>query len=157
MTTSINKATVIPDVWQNFYDRIKDQVKTVTITGAKVITVQNYVSSDPDQLLDSKSNYPIAVIKTPSLEYGPVTMTRGKYMGTIDIEIYTNQGESADKFESSIINAIETYVRDLRLIGLTTVELGNTDDDSVSRDGLKIHVRKVTYKLVYKYTKTRSF
>ena len=157
MTTSINKATVITDIWQNFYDRIKAQVKTVVITGSKTITVQNYVSSDPDQMLDSKSNYPIIVIKTPSLTTEQATMTRGKFVGTIDLEIYTNQGEAADKFLSSMIDSIETYKRDLRLVGIIDVELENTDDDSTTRDGIKIHVRNATFKIGYKYDKTRSF
>jgi hypothetical protein len=157
MVTSVSKSTIIQDVWKNFYDRVKAKVTTVSITGSETITVQNYVSSFPDQLLDSKTNYPVLVVRTPNFSTEQFTLTRDNFIGTIDLEIYTNQGESADKFLSSILNAIETYKRDLRLVGIVEVELQDTESDNYERAGLRIHYRRATFNLSFKYTMTKSF
>ena len=64
---AISKSTIIENIWKEFYDRLKAQVISVDITGGDTITVQNYVSSFPDQLLDSKDEYPILVVETPKI------------------------------------------------------------------------------------------
>ena len=84
MATSVSKASIIPDIWKNFYDRIKAQVTTTTITGATTVTVQNYISSFPDELLDTKSNYPIIVVNDPKVPTEVLTAGKTKIDGTIE-------------------------------------------------------------------------
>ena len=155
--TSVEKSTAVENIWKEFFDRVKSQVTTVEITGSNTITVQNYVSSFPDQLIDSKTDYPILVVETPSLVGDSFTMTKDKIEGTISLSIYTNQGESADKFLSKIIDSIETYKYDLRGAGLSQVKLDSTDSDMVTRDAIKVHMRQSSFKFKFHYTKTGAY
>ena len=154
---TIEKSTVIENIWQPFYDRIKDQVTSVTITGSVVVTVQNYVSSFPDQLIDSKSDYPILVVETPIINVEDFTSGKDKFEGTINVEIYTNQSESADKFLSQIIDSVETYKHTLRVDGLAMIKLDSTDSDMVSRPHIKVHMRRATFAFTSYYTKTGAY
>ena len=153
----VGKSSIIENVWKEFYDRVKSQITSVSITGSTTITVQNYVSSFPDQLVDSKSDYPILVIETPSVNVDSFTLGKDKFKGTINIEIYTNQSESADKFLSKIIDSIETYKYTLRGNGLSMVKLESTDTDMVSRPKIKVHMRRATFTFTSYYTKTGAY
>ena len=153
----ISKSTVIENTWKEFYDRIKDQVTTTTITGSTEVTIQNYVSSFPDQVIDTKSAYPIIVIETPKFSNVPFTIGKDKLDGTISIEIYTTQAEAADKLLSQVIEAIETYKHSLRGVGLTMVKLDSTDSDHVSRDKINIHTRTANFTFGFHYVKTGAY
>lgn len=122
-----------------------------------VVPIQNWVSSFPDQLIDSKSNYPILVIENPSFSNESFTMTKATYEGQIGIEVYTNQGESADKFLSQILEAIETFKYQLKLVGVSMVKLDRTTSDRVSRDKLSIHTRRAMFKFKFNYGKTLAY
>lgn len=145
MTNSVNKISLVADIWKNFYDRVKAQVTTVTITGPIVITVQNYVSAMPDAMLDVKSNYPIIVVKSPKVPTGKFTEGKKVVDGTITIETYTNQSEAGDKLISLVNNSIETYIPDLGQVGFRRIEVEDSDDDFVKRGKIKIHVRTTTF------------
>jgi hypothetical protein len=157
MANVVNKASIIPDIWKNFYDRIKAQVTTTTITGSVVVTVQNYISSFPDNMLDTKSNYPIIVVNDPKVPTGPLTVGKTRIDGTIELEIYTNQAESASKFISLMINAIETYKGDLAGVLIKNIEIVDTNQDSAIRGDIKLHNRSVTFSFTHTYAKTGGF
>lgn len=155
----IVKSTLIENTWKEFYDRVKSQVTTTTITGSVVINIasNSYVSSFPDQLIDSKSDYPILVVETPTFSGDTFTIGRETLSGTINIEIYTNQAEAADKFLSQIIDSIETYKHSLRESGLSMVKLDGVASDHVSRDKINIHVRSASFKFDFRYLKTGAY
>lgn len=153
----IEKSTVIENTWKEFYDRIKEQVVSTTITGGVDITVQNYVSTFPDKLIDSKSNYPILVIDTPKFDGETFTMGKETLNGSIDIEIYTNQAEAADKFLSQIIDSIETHKYTLRTNGLSMVKLSGITPDNVSRDKINLHTRMASFTFKFRYVKTGAY
>lgn len=157
MTNTISKESIIPDIWENFYNRIKDQVTIVFLNFGKDITIQNYVSSFPDQLIDTKSEYPIVVVNDPKVPTEPLTVGKTRIDGTIEVEVYTNQAESASKFLSLIINAIETYKGDLSSVLIKNVEVIDTNQDSATRGKIKLHKRSVTFSFTHTYAKTKGF
>jgi len=157
MTNVVTKSTIIPDTWKNFYDRIKDQVTTVEITGSNTITVDNYVSSFPDKLLDSKSNYPIIVVEDPNTPTENFTSGKTRIDGSIVIGVYTNQSESASKLLAKIIDSIETYKGDLSTVGIKEVKVSGTSQDSATRGEIKLHYREVTFNFIIFYNKTNGF
>lgn len=157
MTNTISKESIIPDIWENFYNRIKDQVTIVFLNFGKDITIQNYVSSFPDQLIDTKSEYPIVVVNDPKVPTEPLTVGKTRIDGTIEVEVYTNQAESASKFLSLIINAIETYKGDLSSVLIKNVEVIDTNQDSATRGKIKLHKRSVTFSFTHTYAKTAGF
>jgi hypothetical protein len=156
-TTAINKSTIIENIWHNFYDRLKAQVTTTTITGSVTVTIQRYDNSYSDEDFNTKSNLPILIVETPLIDIKPLTFGKSEARGTINIEIYTTQSESADNFSSKILDAIETYKGDYAKVGLKDIQVENTDTDFVERSGIKIHVRRVRFSFVYYYNKTRAF
>ena len=154
MVTSISKSTLVEDIWKNFYDRMKAQVTSVTITGSVTVTVQNYVSEFSDKLLSTQSNYPIIVVSSPVLTTDYYTASKDKLPGTIDISVLASSAEAADKFLSKIIDSVETYRPDLRTVNMTMVKLDDTDPDMVERSGIKIHSRRARYSFEFRYTKS---
>jgi len=157
MSNTISAATRIPDIWSNFRDRIKDQVTTVTITGSVVVPVKNWISSFPDTILDSKSNYPIIVIEDPKTPTDILTAKKTQIVGSIKVGVYANQSESASKFLSQIINAIETYKGDLAKVGIRKIEVADTSTDFFNRDKIKVHYREVIFDFTLFYTNTVGF
>ena len=151
---SISKSSITEDVWKIFYDRMINQVTSVTLVNNDTYTVQNYVSAYSDKMLSVKSNYPILIIESPSFSTDYYTASKDKFDGTINIEIYTNQSETADKLFSKIIEAVETYKPTLRASGVYRTKLTDTDTDMVERSGLKIHMRRATFSFEYNYIKT---
>ena len=162
MANSITKSTVIESIWKNFFDRIKSQVTSVNISDkgvpeSKTITIQTYASTFPDNEIDTKSKYPILVVDSPSVESDYFTLDKDKIFGSVTIDIYTNQAESADKFLSKIIDAIETYKHDFNGIGLIKIKLSDTTSDSVQRNQIKLHLRSAIFDFEYHYSKTRGY
>jgi len=154
MAISIAKSTIIENIWKTFRDRLVAQVTTAPLTATEDVTIQNYVSAYSDKMLSVSTNYPMLVISTPSINSSYFTTAKDKYTGTIDIEIYTNQAVTADKFLSKIIDAIETYRLDMRKAGITMTNLDGTDIERFDRNGIKIHMRRARYSFEYHYTKT---
>lgn len=154
---TVSKSTIIENTWKEFYDRVKAQVTTTTITGSVVVNVQNYVSSFPDNEIDSKSAYPIIVINSPKFSGEVFTIGKDKLDGIIEIEVYTTQAEAADKLFSQVIDSIETYKHSFREAGLTMVKLDDTDSDHISRDKINIHTRMAQFKFSFQYVKTGAY
>lgn len=157
-TTAITKSTIPTTIWKNFYDRIKDQVTTTTISispGSQ--TIQTYASSYSDIDFSSSSNFPLIVIDSPRVPQEQFTIGYTQVNGTIDIEVFATNSQAADKFIGLINNAIETYKTDLAGVGLTMVELDDSDNDFFEKGNLKIHSRRSRFTFNYKFSRTRGF
>ena len=133
---------------------MEDQVTSVTLVNNDTYTIQNYVSAYSDKMLSIRSNYPILIVESPSFDTDYYTASKDKFMCTINIEIYTNQNQTADKLFSQIIEAIETYKPTLKSSGIYRTKLMDTDTDMVERGGLKIHMRRATFSFEYNYVKS---
>jgi len=143
--TSVNKISLVSDIWKNFRDRIIDQVTSVDITGSQTITIKNTFTSFPDFETESKDNYPIIIIESPSISSDMFTNGKNMVSGEISIEIYATQAEAAEKFLSKISNAIETYVPSLGQVGFRNVYISDSDSDSAERGQIKLHLRSITF------------
>lgn len=155
----IQKSSMINNIWKNFYDRLNSDVQgeSVSVRGTSITLSNRPTASFPDQEIDTKSTYPLLVIETPSISTDRFTLSKTQVEGTITIEIYTNQGEAADKFMDKIIDSIETYKGDLADAGLHNIQIDSTDSDMVQRGEIKIHMRSVTFSFVFRYSKTRGY
>lgn len=158
MANVVNKETLIEDIWRNFYDRIKSDVSSVTISTEPFnVVVKGYHNTYSDEIIDNKSNYPFIIIEDPKLSTEQFTLTRTRLDGTILVEVYTTQSISASKFLSLIINSIEKYKTDLAIVGIHNVDLESTDSDMYMRGAIKVHYRSATFKFNCKYSRTRAF
>ena len=152
---ALTKSTVSAAVFGNIYDRISTNVTSVTLSDSTTSTIQTYTASFPDKEMDTKSNYPICVINTPSLSWENFSLTKKQVVGTFDIDIYTTKAESADLFSDAIINSIETYRFTLgNTDKMVWVNLESTDYDSVMRGKIKVHVKSCTFSFNFKFTKS---
>ena len=157
-TTTITKSTISNAIFKNFYDRIKDQVSSVTISispGSQ--TIQTYASSYSDVDFSSKSNFPILVVNSPRIPQEQFTFGKTQVNGTIDIEIYATNSQAADKFLDAINNAIETYKGTFSSVGLKQIELDDTDNDFVEHGNIKVHMRRSRFKFIYYFSRTQAF
>jgi len=154
--TALDKSKIIQTVYENIYDRLKDTVTAVTITGATTVTIQTYTGSYNDKVFDTKSNYPILLMNTPKFSWDTFTITKKAVEGTFTVDIFTTQGESADKFLDAIIDSIETYRGDLKHTGkMSFVDLESTDSDTYIRGNMRIHVGSCTFSFRYIFDGTR--
>lgn len=145
------KSTVDSGIWRLFYDRIKAQVTSVSITGPATITIQNYRSDFPDDLLDKSSEYPILLVEDPDLPTERETLGRDKMNGSIVVTIFTTQKEASSKFISAIRDAIETYRPTLFINGVTEVFPQEVLYDNVRRGQIKIHMKSITFNFKFRY------
>lgn len=150
---SIDKATKTDNIWKNFYDRIKSNVTSVATNLNEVGTseVVTYSSSYSDKLLDEKAKYPIIIVEDPELPTDKFTFTKAVADGTIDISVLTTQNIAAVRFKDKIIDSIETYQKELALVGIKEVGVDSTDKDNFSRGALNVHMRSVRFKFKYRY------
>jgi len=154
--SALSKSTIIQKVFENIYDRLADNVSSVTITGSNSITIQTYTNSYGDKNVDEKSDYPILVVNSPEIDWEDFTFTTKKCMGTFSVDILCTQSEAADKFIDAIINSIETYRDDLKSVGMQFVNLEGTSRDQFFRGKIKIHVRSCEFSFEYIFTKSQT-
>jgi len=119
--------------------------------------VQTYTSQYSDVTFNSRSNYPIIVVQTPTFSHEYFSLGSSVAEGTIDISIYTTNAQAADRFLDAINNSIETYKDDLREVGLRFVDLVGIDTDMFERGHMKIHRRTVTWRFNYIFAKTIAY
>lgn len=154
----LNKSTIIENIFKNFLDLIKDNVTSVKIddkgvTDAKTVNVQTYTSDFPAKLIDSKDNYPIISVVSPSLtSSGLNTYGKRSYEGMVDIDIFCTNAPSADKFLSSVLDTIEKNKSTLFGNGFTLVDLEDTDRDSFTRESFVTHYRRARFRIRCVYT-----
>jgi hypothetical protein len=150
MTNSISKATMMNDIWKNFYDRIRSQVTSVSITSDPyTVTIQTYTEAFPDKKVELPSQYPICIINYPLKDSQIFTFGKTQASFIIDIEIYTTQAQSADKFQDALDNAIETYRRDIDIV--------STDSEMFQRGEIKLHRRLTRWKMNYVFPRTTTW
>lgn len=155
---TISKSTIVSDIWNEFYTRIKSQVTSVNISispGSQ--TIQTYASSYSDVNFTSKDNLPIIVINSPRIPTEQFTLTKTQVNATIELEVYCTNSQAADKFLDAINYAIETYKGDFADLGIHMLELDDTDDDFVSQGDFNVHMRMCRWRFNYKYDRTRSY
>lgn len=152
--TTLAKATITQTVFENIYDRLKDNVTVVTLADATTSTIQTYSSSFPDKPLDDKTDYPILIVNSPDLDWEDFSLAKKRANGSITIDIFTTKSESADLFIDAIIESIETYRDDLALAKMSWVNLESTTYDSFTRGGFKVHVKSATFRFAHHFTKT---
>jgi len=154
----ITKNTLVSSVWKNFRDRIVSQVNSVSLSispGSQ--TVQTYASSYSDVNFSSKDNFPIIVIESPRIPQEQFTFGKTQVNGTIILEVYATNSQAADKFLDAINEAIESYKHEFSDLGIHMLEVDDTDNDFVEHGNIKIQIRRVTWRFVYRYTRTTGY
>jgi len=158
MSVNITKSTIVNTIFRNFYDRIKDQITSVTLSispGSQ--TIQTYASSYSDVDFSSKDNFPILVVNSPKIPQEQFTLGKTQVNGVIDIEVYCTNSQAADKFLDAINNAIETYKYEFASVGLKQLELEDTDNDFVEHGSIKVHIRLSRWRFLYYFNRTGGF
>ena len=157
--SALTKSTIIQNTFTNIYDRLADNVTSVTITGAAVITIQTYTNSFNEKMISEKDNYPILIVNSPTIEREiDWTLTKKKAFCSFTVDILTTQKEAADKFLDAIKESIETYRDNLRNPGdMLVVNFRDTDTDDSQKGAFMVHMRSGTFTFEFIYTKTRTY
>jgi len=147
----LNEDSITTSTWRNFYDTLKNNVTSVTIQGAGLVTIQNYVAAYTDKMLDSKENYPIMIINSPEFSFNPLTWKSKETTGRIEIEIMTTSSQSADKFKDLIQKTIRDNETTLASYGLDEVELDDTASSFYTRGAISVHSRKLVWRFKFAF------
>jgi len=151
---TITKATISNAIFKNFYDRIKSVTSVDISISPGSQTIQSYLSSYSDVDFSSKDNFPVIVVNSPKVPQEQFTLKKTQVNATIDIEVYATNSQAADKFRDSINNIIETYKHEFADLGITELELDDTDEDFVEHGKVKVHIR--TSRFIFKYYFART-
>jgi len=147
MTVTVNKATILKNVFKNFYDLI------VAISGFSTIVWPTF----PYNILDAKGDYPVIVINSPEISWEPFTLSKNVVEGTISIDVFTNTPSETDTKADLINNKIETSKRTLADVGLRQVNLDSTSTDMASQGKIKVHLKTSTFKFKFYFTNTSAY
>lgn len=147
MTVTVDKSTVIENIYKNFYDLI------VSITGFTTIVYPEF----PDVSLTTESSYPMVILDSPEISWEPFTFGIGVLDGTISVTVYTTVPKDTDQYASDISDKIETSKHTLAGVGLRDVQLEPTDKDFVPHGKIKVHFKTLTFRYKFYFTKTVAF
>lgn len=147
----VEDETIVSDIFETFYDFLKERVKEVELSDGSIVAIQTYTAAFPDYDIDRKEKYPILVIGTPIIEWKPITFQKYSATGTISISIFCTKAEACDKFANLINDSIKKEQDYFNSKNLYQVELDSFDTDEFLREKMKIHVRILTFKFVYDF------
>ena len=147
MTVQVSKASVIENIYKNFYDL------TNAISGFSGIVYPAF----PDVALDDRSNYPVIIINSAEIGWDTFTFGKNLLEGTLTIDIYTTSAETSDQYASDIHNQIETSKFTLAGLGLRQVHLLNTDTDMAAHGLIRVHLKSLTFEYKFYFAKTAAF
>jgi len=159
MVNTINKETLISDIWKNFFDTVKNNVTSVTINGTGgpntvTISVVKYSGEDSYLEIEHKEDYPRIIVHSPRLPSEQFTFGRDQINGSIIIEAYATQKEAAAKLISSVMYYLETNRNSFRRYGLYQIQVDTTDEDQYTRGGLNIHVSRAIFRFKNRITRS---
>ena len=144
MSVTVTKATIRANVYKNFYDLIN----SISELSGKVYPKYS------DKVRDEKSDYPTCIIYPASVPKPEnLTVTKGRIIGSILIEVYATNDKDADSLSDSVDDKIDNSLHLLSQQGIRRVELDIEDDDIDIRGKIKGFIKALTYNFEYFYTK----
>ena len=151
---TISKATIVANIWENFYDRVN-----ATVTDPNVANRSKWIySTFPLEDIENRSiDWPVIVINPIGITWEKFSLTKNYAVGSIDIELYTTSAANLDTYTDYILNGIETSKAILRAVGLEFIYLTGRTTDVVFRGKNTIHVNTLNFTFRYVFTKTRTW
>ena len=143
----ISKATIISDVYKEFYDLVK------AISGFTTIVYPTF----PEAVMDGKADYPVVTINSPDIAWETFTFGKNVLNGTISIDVYTTTAKDTDVKASSVNEKIETSKTTLCSAGLRQVNLESTTTDMVPHGKIKVFIKTLTFAYKFYSSKTRAW
>jgi len=153
MVTSVTKSKIVETTWKNFYDRLKANVTSVSITGPTTVTIQTYASAYNEKMFETKSNFPILIVNMPELTDVANTFRDAISEGRIDIEISATQAEAADKFIDAINTSIQGYIDTFATYGITELYCDGVSSTQNIYGKINVHVRTATWRFEVEFTR----
>jgi len=154
---TINKETYISDIWKLFRDRINSSITSIDTVGFGTVNVKGVYSTYPDTISDSKNDYPIIVIESPSISTEDFTMTKSKVNGEVKIEVFATSKEVLEKILMKVIDSIETYKSDLANNNIKNVVVLSNNYEMFKHGSIKIHYGWIRFSFKYYYDKTLAW
>lgn len=146
MATTISFSTIDTNIYKNFYDILN-----------AVASLSDKIHPEfPDITLDSKSDYPVAVLDSPINPWEKVTMGRNKVMGHIDFSYYCTTAKDRDTVGSLANAAIESAKSSLASVKLQNVT-AEVSKDMVPHGNIKVYIVTLTINYRYTFVSTRGY
>lgn len=145
-------------VWKNFYDLIKDNVKSVYIygsggAGTKKVDIKSIVSQYAEKGFDKSSDYPIIVVNMPTNDFSNLSFREMLVKGDIVIECYATQTETRDKMVEAITYQIISNRSELMTYRITLSDNPIQDQDSgqYTRGGINVNYGMIRISYEFNY------
>lgn len=143
----MERSQVRDTIWNLFYDRIVDQVTSVTLLNSTVVTIQKYANAWNSSKIKNKSDLPILIIEPPKFSTEQIKFKTTRYTGLITIYINTTQKEAAIKFIDAINESIESYRTTLKNTSdIKFLEIDDEDDGNLDLNTFRGYYQLVRYK-----------
>ena len=144
MATTVSRATIAKNVMDNFIDLMKCNTETITIWDPSKKeyqdhTIQRFSSTYSDSMLKSKTNYPVLIVRKPSLPENFLTYRNMQVEGTIILEIHATNSLVTTQFYDQMKEIIITNKSVLSGVGIKEVIFTEDDEDTETRNGFKDH------------------
>lgn len=150
---TVSSSNIGVDVWRLFYDRIKSQVRSVTLSNGDIARIKDYSDSFPDRKKETGADYPIILINHPEIGTEPLSFRSTMTLGSITIEVIGTGSQTVDRFSDAIINKIISYSSDLEENGIENVQVEDTTSPPSAKKGeLNLHSRQIRFSFEYTFT-----
>lgn len=156
MATTVSRATIAKNVMDNFIDLMKCNTETITIWDPSKKeyqdhTIQRFSSTYSDSMLKSKTNYPVLIVRKPSLPENFLTYRNMQVEGTIILEIHATNSLVTTQFYDQMKEIIITNKSVLSGVGIKEVIFTEDDEDTETRNGFKDHWANFEVSFKYEY------
>lgn len=148
MTVTVAKATILENIFKNFYD---------ILNGNASLTGIIYAAYPEGFNIDAKGDYPVCILESADISEVQHTFGKTVVEGTIDFMIHTTDAKTTDQYTSDAKNEIETSKDTLAGVGLRVIFLSSTSKDTIIRGKMHVHIKTLTWSFKFYHTKTFAF
>jgi len=150
MAVSADK--ILTTTFDTVFGLLNANVISVTDAGGNTITLKTWSTGNywtgayPNFDIDSKANYPCAVLHTASTTENYVTYGADIYEVSIEVEVLTTKGQDVALFAEKVIKEMRDNESTLVAAGLKLKSSPTTTTNFIMRDKIRIHSIIVKFK-----------
>ena len=150
MVSTTNSFTEVTNL---FYDRIKAQITSVTLTDGSIVTVKTVSFAFPDKDIMDKTDFPIVVIDNSDASDETLVYGKREITNRLIIECVATSTETLSRLLSAIYDTIRTNGKTFFDSGVTNIEFIDKDSESDLMGGLKVRRGMLTFEVTWRRDK----
>lgn len=140
------------DVTNLFYDRIKDQVTSVTLDSSDTINLVFVSHAWPEETKYEKSDFPVIVVENDDADDDEeeVQYDLEQVRNRLNIAVAATSTQVMNKLLGACYNAIKTYKNEFREQGITRIKLTDKDNEPDEFGAIKVRKGILTFEVTWR-------